>query len=157
MIIDISKLIYEKLYKMPIDGEIIIPKEYLDGTDIRRISPVKVSGFIYNNESLELDIDISGTMILPCARTLKDVEYTFNININENIDENEDKILEINQNTLDIFQIVWQNILVDIPLRVLSKDAKEEITEGDGWKLITEDEGKDIDPRLKDLSKYIKE
>lgn len=159
MKIDLTKMIYNNQYKIPVNGEIIIPEEELKNTEIRKISPVKVNGFIYNNEDdYELDINISGVMTLGCARTLKDVDYPFSIDIEENIGDNDDKILEIKQNSLDIFPIVWQNILVDIPLRVLAPDAKEESLEGDGWRLITEDDKKEeIDPRLKDLSKFNKE
>lgn len=157
--IDLTKMIYNNLYKLPIDGNIKIPDDLIENTDIRRISDVKVSGFLYNNEEeYELDINISGVMVLGCARTLVDVDYPFSIRINEIIGENDDKTAEINQNSLDIFPIVWQNILVDVPLKVLAPDAKEEPIEGDGWRLITEDKKKeDIDPRLKGLSKYIKE
>ncbi len=159
MVIDLTKLIYNNLYKIPVTGEIIVPENLLENTDIRKISPVKVEGFILNNEeTYELDINVSGVMILPCARTLKDVEYPFDININEKLEENDDNSLEIIQNRLEIFPIVWQNILVDVPLRVLAPDAKEESLEGDGWRLITEDNDKEeIDPRLAKLKDYIKE
>ena len=67
----------------------------LENTDIRKISKVEVEGFILNNEEeYELDINVSGIMVLPCARTLKDVNRTFNIKINEIIDENDDTIIE---------------------------------------------------------------
>ena len=114
---------------------------------------------IFNNEEdFELNITIKGTMILPCARTLKDVEYPFSSEIDEIIGENDDNSLEINQNRLDIFPIVWQNILVDVPLRVLAPDASDEPVEGDGWRLITEDTNEEvIDPRLAKLKDYIKE
>ena len=47
---------------------------------------------------------------------------------------------------------------MEIPLKVLHPDAKEESQEGDGWRLITEDEKKEvIDPRLAKLSEYKKE
>ena len=159
MKIDLTKLIYNNLYKIPVEGEIIIPDEMLENTDIRKISKVEVEGFILNNEEeYELDIDVSGVMILPCARTLKDVNYPFNIKINEVIGENGDDSLEINQNRLDIFPIVWQNILVDVPLRVLAPDASDEPASGDGWRLITEDTNEEvIDPRLAKLKDYIKE
>lgn len=157
MIIDLTKLIYNNLYKLPIKGEVIVPKEMLKNTDIRRISPVKVEGYIFNNEEeYELYITIKGTMILPCARTLKDVEYPFSSEIDEIIGENDDNSLEINQNRLDIFPIVWQNILLDVPLRVLAPDASDEPVEGDGWRLITEDTNEEvIDPRLAKLKDYI--
>ena len=159
MVIDLTKLMYNNLYKIPVTGEIMVPEDMLKNTDIKKISPVKVDGFILNNEeTYELDINVSGVMILPCARTLKDVEYPFDININEKLEENDDNSLEIIQNRLEIFPIVWQNILVDVPLRVLAPDAKEESLEGDGWRLITEDNDKEeIDPRLAKLKDYIKE
>ena len=159
MIIDLTKLYYGQAYSISIDDIITIPEELLINTDIRRISEVKVVGSISDNEEeLELNINISGNMILPCARTLKDVDYPFNIEINEIIDENNDNSLEIIQNRLDIFPIIWQNILVDVPLRVLHPDAKEESLEGDGWRLITEDDMKEeINPKLAKLSEFIKE
>ena len=159
MRVDLTKLLNTNLYKIAVDTELTILPEYLVGTDIKSITPVKVSGYVYNNEEeLSLEIVASGTMILTCARTLKDVEYPFNIEINEIIGENEDNSLEIVQNSLDIFPIVWQNILVDVPLRVLHPDAKEESLEGDGWRLITEEDKKEvIDPRLAKLKDFIKE
>lgn len=159
MNIDLTKLIYGGLYKIPISGEIMVSDDILNGTDIRKISPIKVSGYISNNdEDYELNINVTGTMILPCARTLKDVEYPFNIDIDEIIGENDDNSLEIIQNRLEIFPIIWQYILVDVPLRVLAPDAKEESLEGDGWRLITEDTNEEaIDPRLAKLKDYIKE
>lgn len=159
MKIDLTKMLYNGLYKLPIKGDIIIPKNMLNKTSIKDMTPVKVEGFIYdNNGEYELDIRINGIMTLLCARTLKKVNRQFDIQIDEIIDENSDNSLEIIQNSLDIFPIVWQNILVDVPLRVLAPDAKEEPISGDGWRLITEDtDEEEIDPRLAKLKDYIKE
>lgn len=159
MKIDLTKLIFNNLHRIPVQGEVIIPSEMLENTDIRRISPVKVNGFVSNNEeNYELDINITGEMVLPCCRTLKDVNYPFDIHIDEIIDENNDNSLEIIQNSLEIFPIVWQNILVDVPLRVLAPDAKDEPIKGDGWRLITEETNEEkVDPRLAKLKDYIKE
>ena len=160
MLIDLSKMIYENVYSINIDEILKVDDKYLENTEIRRISPLKVVGNIKNNEQeYELDINVSGTMVLGCARTLKDVDYPFSIDINEIIDENGENNLQIIQNRLEIFPIIWQYILVDVPLRVLHPDAKEESLEGDGWRLIKEDEAKKekIDPRLSKLKDYIKE
>ena len=159
MVIDLNKIVYSNDYKMPIEGEVVIPDEMLKSTDIKAITPVKVKGYLYNNEeNYSLEITVSGEMILSCARTLKDVKYPFNINIEEVIGENDDNSLEIIQNRVDIFPIIWQNILVEVPLRVLHPDSKEESLEGDGWRFVTEDDIKEeIDPRLAKLSEYNKE
>jgi len=157
MIINLNDLNSKNNFKYEINSEIDIDDETIKNTDIRRISPVKVIGYLlYNGNNYELNVNISGEMILPCARTLNDVSHPFNIDIDEIFDENDDFFTKTSQNTLDIFPIIWQNILMDIPLRVLSNDANTLPKEGDGWHLVSEDEKK-IDPRLKDLSKFIKE
>ena len=159
MKIDLTKLIYSNLYRIPVDSVFDIPKDYLKNTDMRDISPVKVTGYVSNNEEeYELNINVSGEMILPCARTLKDVKYPFSIDIIEPIGENNENSLEIVQNSIDIFPIIWQYILMDVPLSVLHPDAKDFHMEGEGWHLITEDDKKEvIDPRLAKLKDYIKE
>ena len=43
-------------------------------------------------------------------------------------------------NTLDIFPIIWENILMEIPMRVVSDEAKDIKLSGDGWKLVTEED-----------------
>lgn len=159
MKIDLTKLIYSNLYRIPVDSVFDIPKDYLKNTEMRDISPIKVTGYVSNNEEeYELNINVSGEMILPCARTLKDVKYPFSIDISEPIGENNENSLEIVQNSIDIFPIIWQYILMDVPLRVLHPDAKDFHMEGEGWHLITEDDKKEvIDPRLAKLRDYIKE
>lgn len=157
--IDLTKLIYGPLNHLPIDTKIMIPTELLKDTDIISISDVKVTGGIFKEEeTYNLNVVISGTMILPCARTLKDVAYPFSIEIDEIIDENDDYSLDIVQNRVDIFPIIWQYILADVPLRVLHPDASLKSVTGDGWRLVTEDEqGKVINPKLAKLKEYEEE
>ena len=82
-------------------------------------------------------------LIIPCAITLKPVKYPFSIQIegdlNEIVEENAEKYLN-SKNTLDILPIIWENILMEIPMRVVSEGADDITLEGDGWKLITGDE-----------------
>ena len=47
--------------------------------------------------------------------------------------------------SLDIFEIVWENIVLEVPLRVVKEDASF-ISEGNGWSLIDEDELKSNSP-----------
>ena len=86
-----------------------------------------------------MNIEIKGEMILPCSITLKDVKYPFNIK-NEvklsNDEELDDEYVKITQNSIDIIPIIWQNILLEIPLRVVSEDISDSVTSGDGWKFI---------------------
>lgn len=149
---DISKLINGEESVLDIDTVIEFPKEYITHPDIKDLSPIKVNGYIKKiDEYYNLDILITGTMTLECARTLKSIEYPINITLNEDIttEENEDydKIIE---NSLDIMAIVWENIVLEIPLRVVSDDDIE-TTSGEGWNLLSEDEVKNTSP-LSELS-----
>ena len=82
-------------------------------------------------------------MVLPDDITLEDVEYNFNSNIEEKFSEfnqNVDNNLKIIQNKLDISEFLWQNILVEIPLKVKNEKNNNLTLKGDGWRLITEEE-----------------
>ena len=56
-----------------------------------------------------------------------------------NFDAEVEEILPKNQNILDITDILWQNILVEVPSKVRSTD-EETYPSGDGWRVISEDE-----------------
>ena len=144
-----------------IDESYSFSKEELKGTDVISLNDVKVVGEITKDaiDEIYLDINVSGTLVLPCAITLKPVNYPFDIKIEGNIDElagENEKNVKKDENTLDILPIIWENILMEIPMRVVSKGAEEELSnlEGNGWKVITEEDDGEINPelaKLKDL------
>ena len=71
------------------------------------------------------------------------LEYPFQIQIEEQFSElsnREENNLKIIQNRLDITEFLWQNILVEIPLKVVSEKNEGLTLEGNGWRLITEEE-----------------
>ena len=132
-------------------------KEMLKNTEILELNNVKIKGKITKDslDGLLLNIIVKGTMILPCALTLKPTPYDFEIKIEENLKEMQEEFAEIfknNQKTLDILPIIWENILMEIPMRVVSDDVSDVITKGEGWELVTDD--KKVNPslaKLKDL------
>ena len=46
--------------------------------------------------------------------------------------------IKIIKNTLDISNFLWQNILTEIPSKVVNEKNKNLTLEGNGWRLITE-------------------
>lgn len=99
-----------------------------------------------------IDLDIKGKMVLPSSLTLEPVDYPFSIKTEENLSE----ILENfkkNQKTIDILPIIWENILMEIPIKVVSKNEENIKAKGNGWELITdsEKEGNHSLAKLKDL------
>ena len=126
--------------KINIDGEVNIPLELLNDSSIRRLDNVYFQGYINKliDDSYELCGTLSGDMILPDDITLEDYEYNFTSSIDEKIDET-----RINfQKTIDITEDLWQNILVEIPLKCVNDKNKDLTLEGDGWRLISEDDVK---------------
>lgn len=137
MIIELFDLV-SKGKKINIDSDVSIPGELLKTSTIRRLNNIHFNGYIDKlvDDSYELSGTLSGTMIIPDDITLEDFEYNFTSEIEENIDET-----RINfQKTIDITEDLWQNILVEIPLKAVNEKNKNIKLEGDGWRLISEDE-----------------
>ena len=63
------------------------------------------------------------------------------------------KTIKKNEKTIDILPIIWENILMEIPMKVISPKAKDMKTKGDGWELITDskEKGNNSLAKLKDL------
>ncbi len=162
MNIDLTKLISAEVDEISINDSVEIPKEYLSGTEIKDISKVNIEGSITENgESYDLYLNIKCNLTLVCSVSLKDVEYPIDIDINEIISqtgENLEDFCKIVNNSIDLVPIIWQNILVEVPIRVVSPDIKEQNIYGDGWKFVTtEEENKEIDPRLEKLKDFLSE
>ena len=120
------------------DENINFDLEDLKRTSIKDLSNVKVKGNItkISEDSIDLKMEIKTTMTLEDSVTLEDISYPVNIHYNKIIDSNamDDEYCKILQNRLDILPIVWENIVLEVPLRVV-KEEKETIIEGDGWSL----------------------
>ncbi len=137
MKIDLNYL--NRFGKMNIDSDFVIDEDYYKNTDIRKLENLHVSGEVSvdYDDYINLNVKITGRMILPCAITLNDVPYDFSSEIEENIGKFEE-IYKNNKNLLEISPILWENIVLEIPIRVVSKDIKPSNTSGDGWELISE-------------------
>jgi uncharacterized metal-binding protein YceD (DUF177 family) len=137
MIIELFDLV-SKGKKINIDNEVNISEELLSASTIRRLYNVHFNGYIDKliDDTYELVGTLRGTMIIPDDITLEDFEYNFTSEIEENIDET-----RINyQKSIDITEDLWQNILVEIPLKAVNEKNKNIKLEGDGWRLISEED-----------------
>ena len=106
-----------------------------------KLENVHVEGVITKTsiDTLALDLNITGNMYLACAITLKPVKHEFNIQISdEKLAENEN-ILRKDENTLELKPFLWENIVVEVPLRVVSDDAYNNEYKGSGWQLISDE------------------
>lgn len=129
MKIDLRKLY--SLASVDVDGTITFPEERLKSAGIIRLDDVSVHGkaIINYEDEIELDLDLSGKMYLPCAISLEEVEVPFATKIEEIIGEN-----NINNNFyLDLSDILWENIVLEIPIKVVKEGVQLETSSGKGW------------------------
>ena len=133
MQIDITKLLNSYIDVIEVNQEVNIPNKLLSQSLITELKNVNLNGDITLDEddNINLTGNLSGIMILKDDITLAPVEYQFNTDLEE--------ILEKNKNILDITDILWQNILVEIPSKVRSTDEDINL-EGNGLRVISEEQ-----------------
>ncbi len=156
MIIDLTSIVTNGVSSIDIDSDVDIDLSLYKNIQIRNLVNVRFVGKLIRLEDSDYNLigKLMGIMILPDDITLEDVNYPFEINIDENIPVNGNELIKIMQNRLDITDFLWQNILVEVPLKV--KDPKNDnlTLEGNGWRLVTEDEIKlENSSPLSELSK----
>ena len=150
---NIKELLDGNVNNISIDEEFTIPKEEYANTEIIDLEKVKVKGNLTypSDDNLFLDIECSSTMKLNDSVSLEPINYPFSIKISENVVE----FLEKDQFTLDIISILWENIVLEIPIRYSEVTNYDEY-KGDGWRVISEDEKKvNTNNPFKDLLKEI--
>lgn len=135
MNVDITLLnqgIEDNLY---IDSDIELD---LTNDDIRKLNNLHVSGDIMLDEAgdINLDLSLSGEMILADKLTLDDIKYPFTCQIEEKIVKNERNLT----NTLDLSEILWQNIVLEVPLGGFTEIKNLDEFKGEGWRLLSEDD-----------------
>ena len=133
MKIDLFKL--NNLGKTTISGEVVFTKDMFGTMDIIDLKDVKVDGelSIDYEDDIYLYANLSGIMIVPDAYTLEEIEYPFNVDIDENIGKYED-FYNKNKNRLDILPFLWENIVSEVPIRCTKSDKTPDL-KGDGWSL----------------------
>lgn len=104
-------------------------EEIKDIDDILDISTAEVNGRGKNiyQDRYEFDIDIRVTLILEDARTLEPVQYPLELKVTEifDVDANEDEDVRIiEKNTIDLKDVVWENILLEKPIRFIKDETQ---------------------------------
>ncbi|MFJ7970642.1 YceD family protein [Psychrobacillus sp. NPDC096389] len=169
----ISQLAKYRENGMPLDEFVTLEKVKELNPDVRNISPVHVTGHCtFGAAQMTCHFQLSGTLILPCARTWEDVEYPFEIQSDEIFNWSEtaaasaqthDNFHVVEGDVIHVDPILEELVLLEIPLQVFKEGSDQFKHEGgNGWSYTTdddlddmqEDEQPKLDPRLADLAKY---
>jgi len=154
------------LGKIPSDGlfisqDVTLDKSLYENAEIIDIKNLHIEGNVnYDYENnLVINLDVNGSFILEDSITLEEIDYPFTCIVEEkisNISEYCGDFFEKSKNTLDISEILWENIVLEIPISATNVDTDELSLSGDGWELKNKDEEK-IDPRLAILTELFKD
>lgn len=159
MQVDLKKL-YTRDY-IDIDEDFEIDLNVYQNKDIVALNNMHTKGRISLNatENLEFNLSITGIMILKDSVTLENIEYPINIEINDEYSLEDEYLQEYykkEQNILDIMTILWENIVLEVPIR-LTKAENMQLS-GDGWSMgNVENNNDNIDPRLARLAELLDE
>ena len=148
MEIDLSSLYSGIDDYIEVDSFVTFDKEKYHHSDIIELKDVWVNGTISINSSdeLECNFKVKGDMILEDSISLKEINYPFTCEINEKIEENDENF----ENRLDILPILWENIVLEVPLRFTKEEDLSKFS-GDGWRIISEEELKNKNNPFNDL------
>lgn len=145
---------------------------------VLNVTPVEVNGILSvgKNEYI-LHYQLKTTVTVPSSRSLEPVDLPLDLSVDEVFmtreqwsalkEERDEEILVLDSDTIDLVDSIEDNILLAIPLQVLS-DAERQQTDlpkGNDWQVISEDEYFNqkaeaqpaIDPRLAKLSDLLSE
>lgn len=147
MFVDLSKILNTSIARISLNDSVNIPKELYANTEILELKDLKFSGEL---EIIEGEITIKGIldgiMVLEDSISLDAIDYHFEAEIDEEFEEN----LEKSTNILDITEILWQNIVLEVPLKLTNVKNFDEY-HGDGWCLISEDSMENTNNPFKEL------
>ncbi len=144
MKIDLQMLNYKK--EIIIDSDFEFNQEY---SSIKEIKNAHFSGkvFIDTTEEAKLLGTLEADLILYDSVDLSDFEQKIEVNI--------EQILNLDKKTLDINEILWENIVLEVPIR--STRCETTNMSGEGWE-VKEEDSKDnyINPELAKLQELFK-
>ncbi|WP_146624132.1 YceD family protein [Enterococcus florum] len=144
-------------------------------SNVLAVAPVTVSGILSvgKNEYI-LHYQLKTTLTVPSSRSLEPVEIPLDLSVDEIFmtkeqwssleEERDDEILVLENDTIDLTDSVEDNILLAIPMQVLSEQEKEasELPKGNDWQVVSEEDylaqrekAETIDPRLAKLSELL--
>lgn len=151
------------LNELNIKDEILIDEQVFKNDRLdKRIYELEnafVKGKVCNDITGEIVLccQFKGTMFIEDSISLEIIPYDFDMNILENLNdikENYKESYDFSKNTLDLINVLWQNIVLEVPIsytKVIDANLK-----GNGWELKMQEESVGIDPRLKKLEDLLK-
>ena len=162
MLIELSELLSVKDKEVDVCADIEMQRFTSKMCDYEIVDkkPLEVKLRNIGRRKFSLDTVINITLNIPCDRCLTDVKHNMNIKVNKEIDMNEsesgrvdslDEQSFIEDNTLDLEELVYNEILVHLPMKVLCSENCKGICNRCGANLNSQTcncDTTELDPRM---------
>ena len=138
--IDLNKLYNRDINSIDISGEYELPEEYIVDERIKSIDKINVNGDVKllasedDEDSIYIKCSIITSVVLEDSYSLKPVDYKIDVEYDDYLEEN----FKNNENKLDIFAFLWENIELEIPIKYTEEKDLSKYS-GKDWKVISED------------------
>ncbi|AYV65902.1 hypothetical protein CHH55_00945 [Niallia circulans] len=151
---------------LPIDETINMDEIKETDPTIRKVSPIHITGRTdIDSTKVTFHLNIKGSLVLPCSRTLVDVDYPINVETTETFllkvseyETDEEEVHQVKGDVIDLKPIIAEILLLEVPMQVFCEDVTEEGApqSGNDWEVIQEQDlqEKKVDPRLAGLAKF---
>lgn len=112
----------------------------IDIPSVKALKDVFCEGYIIDNgtEEYEICLHITGEVILESAINGSDVKTDMDIKYEDFIPNLVEKYKN-SANSLDILPIIWENILLEIPIRATNENDEFASVSGKGWEVLDEE------------------
>jgi uncharacterized protein len=148
-----------------IDETVRVDEVKNDDSEIRDVSPIHITGRgDISSTKITFHLTIEGYLVLPCSRTLVDVNFPIHVETTETFllfgsdFEPDEEVHRVNGDVIDLYPVIREILLLEIPMQVFCDDVPDEKgapQSGKDWEVISEGEQeKKIDPRLAGLANF---
>lgn len=136
---------------------------------IREVSPMHIMGQAdISATKVTFHLRIKGYFILPCSRTLVDVNYPIDVETTETFlltpqeYETSEEVHQVDGDVIDLMPVIREILLLEVPMQVFSEAAEGKDgapQSGKDWEVIHDEEEKrpKVDPRLEGLAKFFEQ
>lgn len=158
MLIDISELlsVNGKDVEVSVDIEMQRYVSRMCDYEIIRKKPLLIRLHNTGKRRFTLETAVDITLLMQCGRCLEDVEYDLQFDVKKEIDMNEsdgetDELFYISDDKLDVEKLVYNEILVNLPMKVLCSENCKGICNRCGANLNSQTcdcDTTELDPRM---------
>lgn len=162
----LSQLQKHRSKDFPIDEIVNVDEVKEVEQSVRAVSPMHITGRAdIDSTKVTFHLKINGHLVLPCSRTLVDVNYPIDVETTETfllkgLDyETEEEVHQVKGDVIDLMPVIKEILVLEVPMQVFCEDVSSDEgapQSGKDWEVIHEQEKQDkIDPRLAGLAKLL--